>query len=373
MTELINFRKKLHKNPELSHEELTTSKIINNYIKQYLPDKTFIFNTGSAFVFKGKEKGENLMFRADMDALPIKENTNIDYISVNPGVSHSCGHDGHISILSGLAKKISENRPKKGNAILLFQPAEETGEGAKMIGEHPKFKEIEPDYIFGLHNLPGFKKHQIIIKRDLFTSASRGMIIKFYGKTSHAAEPENGVSPVFAIKKIISRFNKLVDGNKLFKSFVQLIIIHIKLGEVAFGMSPGYAEIMLTLRSYTNDDMNMLVKTVEELTKQISLEENLKHEISYTEIFSAINNNDYCVDAIIGSAKENKYEILEINKAFKWSEDFSYFTEKYKGAFFGLGAGVNHPQLHCSEYDFPDEIIETGVNMFYEIYKKILM
>ncbi len=373
MINLINFRKQLHKNPELSNQEVATAKIIHNYIKQYLPDKTFIFNTGSAFVFKGQKKGKNLMFRADMDALPIKETSNIDYASVNPGVSHSCGHDGHMAILTGLAKKISVNRPKKGNVILLFQPAEETGEGAKMIVNHSKFKEIEPHYIFGLHNSPGFKKHQIIIKRNSFTSASRGMIIKLYGKTSHAAEPENGVSPVFAIEKIINRFSNVVDENKLFKSFVLLTITHIKLGEVAFGTSPGYAEIMLTLRSYTNDDMNVLVKTVEELTQQISLEENLKHEISYTEIFPAINNNDYCIDAIIASAKENKYEILEMNKAFKWSEDFSYFTEKYKGAFFGLGAGVNHPQLHSSEYDFPDEIIETGINMFYEIYRKILM
>ncbi|MDP8231566.1 MAG: amidohydrolase [Candidatus Zophobacter franzmannii] len=366
---LIQLRHLLHQNAELSNYEELTSGIVKQYIIDLNPTEIINFDYGFAFVWDSYKKGETIMFRADMDALPIQGECDVSYCSKNPNVNHSCGHDGHMTILYGLAKKISNDLPQTGKVVLLFQPAEETGEGAHNITEDPKFNSIKPDKIFGLHNIPGFAENKILLKKDSFACASRGMIIKLYGKTSHAAEPENGISPVFAIEKLINRFHKLIREKALFKEFTSLTIIHIRLGEIAFGTSPGYAEVMVTLRSATNTDMQSLIEKSERIVQQVCKEEVLSNEISYKDIFPAVVNNHGCVDIVSKATEKLGLTTETLKEPFKWSEDFSYYTNSYAGAFFGLGAGIKHPSLHNPEYDFPDEIIDTGVEIFYQIYK----
>jgi len=363
--DIISLRHKLHKHPEVSNDERHTSTLIKSFILNYQPDEVVeLGRNGLAFVFKGKHEGKTLMFRAELDALPINENSSLDYSSVNNNISHACGHDGHMAILAGLAQTIAENRPTKGRVILLFQPAEEIGQGAEEIVNNPEFIRIEPDYIFALHNIPGVELHKVLIKRGSFASASKGMTIKLFGKTSHAAEPENGISPVNAIALIIEALNKLIENKSIFSGLTLLTIVHIIAGEIAFGTSPGYAEIRITLRAYENEDMELLTKKVETSIDEISKAERLRTEISYCDVFPATINNADCVRIIETSAKENNLEIVHIVQPFKWSEDFGFYTEKYKGALFGLGAGIDHAQLHNPDYNFPDEIIETGINTF---------
>ena len=370
--EIIELRHEIHRNPEVSNNEYKTSERIVNFIKKLLPDEIInLSKTGKAFVFKGKEAGKTLMFRSELDALPIAEQSSLTYSSINQSVSHVCGHDGHMAILAGLAQKISNEPPKYGKVVLLFQPAEEVEQGAKDMVEDPAFKRIEPDYIFALHNIPGIEKHNIVMKRGSFSAASKGMIIKLFGKTAHAAEPENGISPSNAISKIISQLNVLIENKSLFNDLTLLTIIHIRLGEISFGTSPGYAEIRVTLRSFENEDMEVLTSYSEKIIKEISKAENLKCEISYSEEFPASVNNDECVSFVEQSAKQNNLEIEYLEKPFKWSEDFGYYSQQYKSCLFGLGAGIMQPPLHNPDYDFPDEIIETGINTFYSIYEKI--
>lgn len=372
MDEIINLRHDLHQNPELSNNEFETSKRIINFMHKYSPDEVIKFSkTGLAFVFKGKNEGKTIVFRAELDALPIFEENNLKYISKNSGIAHSCGHDGHMAIITGLAKKIAANLPNKGNVVLLFQPAEEVEQGAKDVVNSMEFKAIKPDYIFALHNIPGIEKNKILIKTGSFAAASKGMTIKLFGKTSHAAEPENGINPANAISIIIKDLQNIVKDKKAFKALTLLTIINILLGEIAFGTSPGYAEIRLTLRSFENQDMELLTNKVEKVIIDAAHVENLKYDIAYSEIFPATINNEDCVKLIEESALENQLKVETINTPFKWSEDFSYYTEKYKGGFFGLGSGINQPALHNSNFDFPDDILETGINMFYSIYKKI--
>ncbi len=372
MDDIYNLRKELHRNPEVSHAEFTTSKRIKEFIIPLKPDKIIqLGNTGLAFVFKGKNKGQRLMFRADLDALPLYEINDLEYKSQVEGVAHLCGHDGHMSILAGLAKKIAETRPEKGEVVLLFQPAEEVGEGALAIVQNQEFQKIKPDFIFGLHNIPGFEKNAIILKKGSFNVASKGMTVKLFGKTSHAAEPENGINPDQAISKIIQDIHVMQSYKDQFNDFALITVIHIQLGEIAFGTSPGYAEIRFTLRANEDKDMEMLTNKTESIIKSISETNRLKYEISYSEIFPANINDTEAVELIASSAKESKLSIVERDEAFKWSEDFGYYTQNNKGAFFGLGAGENHPALHNPDYDFPEEIIKSGINLFYSIYKKI--
>ncbi len=372
MDEIIALRHELHKFPEISNHEFETSERISLFMDKLKPDEVInLSKTGKAFVFKGREDGNTVVFRAELDALPIAEDENNEYASVNKGVSHVCGHDGHMAIIAGLAKKVAANRPGKGKVVLLFQPAEEVEQGARDVVNDPGFQEIKPDYIFALHNVPGLKKHTILLKHGSFAAASRGMTVKLTGKTSHAAEPEKGISPAMAISKIIKELNQLIENKSLFKDLSLLTIIHIRLGEISFGTSPGYAEIRVTLRAFENEDMELLCKNSERIITAIAEDEKLRSEISYSEIFPATVNNDECIDLIKHAVTENNSENTFIEKPFKWSEDFGYYTEKYKGGFFGLGSGLEQPALHNPDFDFPDEIIATGVNVFYSIYKKI--
>ncbi|MCF8378611.1 MAG: amidohydrolase [Bacteroidales bacterium] len=371
--EIIKLRREIHKHPEISNKEYHTSERIINYVKKFTPDEIIkLGKTGVAFAFNGKEKGKTVVFRSELDALPIKEKSGVEYESVNDNVSHSCGHDGHMAILTGLIQRVSENCPDRGRVVMLFQPAEEVEQGARDVVENREFIDLRPDYIFALHNVPGFEKHKILLKRGSFASASKGMIIKLTGKTAHAAEPENGISPADAISQIISEFHKLRNNKTLFKDFILLTIIHIQLGEISFGTSPGYAEVRITLRAFQNEDMVALTAHCEKIIREIAKEEKLDSEISYSEIFPATVNSDYCVNKVAESARENNLTIETIENPFKWSEDFGYYSEKYEACFFGLGSGKDHPQLHNPDYDFPDDIIESGINMFYSIYKKLL-
>jgi amidohydrolase len=370
--EIITLRHYLHQNPEVSNQEYETSEYITAFMNNFMPSEVIsLSNTGKAFVFKGKKPGKTLMFRAELDALPIAENSQLDYASRHHNVAHVCGHDGHMAILAGLAQRIAEDPPEFGKAVILFQPAEEVEQGAKDLVECPDFIKIEADYIFALHNIPGIEKHKILLKNGSFTAASKGMTVKLFGKTSHAAEPENGISPANAISRIIKRLHEVAKNESLFKDLALLTIIHIKMGEISFGTSPGYAEIRITLRSYENEDMKFLMHYCENIVNDISGDENLTCDISYNEAFPASVNNDECVSFVEQAAKQNdlKYEFIET--PFKWSEDFGYYSEKYSTCLFGLGAGLLQPQLHNPDYDFPDELIETGVNVFYSIYKGI--
>jgi amidohydrolase len=370
--DIIKLRQEIHKHPEVSNDEYKTSERIINFIKKYNPDEIIkLGETGVAFAFNGKEKGKTVVFRSELDALPIQEKSGVEYTSINNHIAHSCGHDGHMAILTGLAQNISENRPISGNAIVLFQPAEEVEQGARDVVENPKFINIKPDYMFALHNVPGYEKHKIVLKKGSFASASKGMTIKLTGKTAHAGEPQNGISPADAISQIIIKLHNLRNKKELFNDFVLLTIIHIQLGEISFGTAPGYAELRITLRSFQNEDMELLTHHCEKIITEISKTENLGCKISYSEAFPATVNNDECVDIVEQSAKNIDLDIEYIEKPFRWSEDFGYFTEKYDACFFGLGSGKDQPQLHNPDFDFPDDIIETGINMFYQIYKSI--
>ena len=207
------------------------------------------------------------------------------------------------------------------------------------------------------------------MKNGVFAAASKGMIIRLKGKTSHAAEPEHGINPAGAVAKIVQSFGGITSRLKGLKDFSLLTIIHINLGERAFGTSPGYAEVMTTLRAFQNEDMELITTEAVKSAEEIADSENLQLGIEWTEEFPATYNDDGCAALIRSAAKENKLRLVEMDKPFRWSEDFGHFTNLFKGALFGIGAGEDHPDLHNPDYDFPDEIIGSGINMFLSIIK----
>jgi amidohydrolase len=369
--QIITLRHLLHQHPEVSNAEVRTSERIAEYMRALKPDEEVrLGSTGIAFVFNGSQPGPCLMFRAELDALPITEQSDAPYASVHHGVAHACGHDGHMAIVAGLAQKISDNRPAKGKVVLLFQPAEEEEQGARDVVSDPAFAQIAPDIVFALHNIPGAAIHQVILRNGPFAAASKGMTVKLTGKTSHAAEPDKGISPAKAIARIIQALDELTSDRSLFREMVLLTIIHIRMGEVSFGTTPGYAEVMITLRAFRNEDMELLTAKTEELIRQIASQELLKDSYEYCEDFPAVVNDPVCVRMVSEAANELGLNTVTLTEPFRWSEDFSYFTQKYPGCLFGLGAGTSQPELHHPDYDFPDNIIATGINLFEHLYQQ---
>ena len=370
---LIRFRKELHKNPELSGKEIETSKRIVSFLDQYPPDEmqTNVGGTGIIAVYKGAEEGKSILFRCELDALPIKETNSFEHKSVKNTISHKCGHDGHMAILCGLATELHHQRPEKGNIILLFQPAEENGSGAEKVANDDNFKKYKPDYVFALHNLPGFDKNQIVVKDGTFSCAVKSMIIRLKGKIAHAAEPENGINPALAIASIIQKFDEKNQLDKTKPNFSILTPVYSSLGEKAYGVSAGKGEVHFTIRCQTNEEMEKLSKELENLTEEIAKNHQLEYKIKWTESFQANENNADANNFIKNASKILGLNVLEKDTPFSWGEDFGLFTQLYNGAMFGLGAGKDSPALHHSDYDFPDEIISTGVKLFHQISKEI--
>ncbi len=374
MEELIQLRKFLHQNPEISGNESKTAQHIIDFLSKYKSNQVIknIGGQGVLAIYKGKETGKSILFRCELDALAIQETNSFDYKSKFDGVSHKCGHDGHMAILCGLAKKIDQNPLEKGTIFLLFQPSEEDGNGAKRVLNDFKFKEINPDFAFALHNLPNYPKHQIIVKENTFTCAVNSMIIQLEGKTSHAGEPENGINPALAIAEIITLFNSKINNDITSETYCLITPIHINMGEKAYGVSAGYGEAHFTIRSNSNVQMRIIESNLEENVKEIASKFNLKIKMGWTQSFQANENNIEAVNYIRKAATSNNLNILEKELPFTFGEDFGLFTQKYKGAMLGLGSGEKTPALHNPDYDFPDEVIDTGITLFYQIAKEIL-
>lgn len=370
---LIHLRQLLHTYPEVSGDEKKTAAYIYGFLKKLNPDQLIneIGGEGILVLFDSGKPGPVLLFRADMDALPIQEVNEFPHRSVHEGVSHKCGHDGHTTILCGLAEKLAEEKITKGKVYLLFQPAEETGEGAARVVNDPKFN-IKPGYVFALHNLPGYETGNIVVKDSLFSAAVNSIIIKLKGKTAHAAEPEFGFNPAKAISEIINLADKLNHNVPEDENFKLITPVHINMGTTAYGISAGEAELHYTLRCWNNEQLRKLESKLIDESRIIAAKYQLNFEHEFTQTFFANNNDKTANDVVREAAKQNGFIVEEKPVPFKWAEDFGYFTSTYKGCMFGLGAGKDQPALHNPDYDFPDGIIATGVNIFHSIIKILL-
>lgn len=384
LSELKKFRQYLHQNPELSNQEKSTAELICKKLRKFAPDKIIrnLGGNGLAAFFKGKKNGKKILLRCELDALPLYEKNDVSYRSSKENIAHLCGHDGHMAILLGVAEKLAKNRSSKGTVILLFQPAEETGEGAEKILQEDKFQKINPDFVFALHNLPGYPKNSIVIRKNIFASASKGLEIKIFGKTAHAAEPEKGKTPVLAVSEILEKLSLLgknpfiqtiqKNSSNDFQNFTLLTIIHALVGNIAYGTTPGYAEIRATLRSYQENDLQKLSEKALEIIRKVSKKNKLEFSFAWKEKFPNTKNDWDATKKVIDSAEKLHLDLIRPENPFRWSEDFGHFTHKFKGALFGLGAGKDHPELHHPNYDFPDEIIETGIQIFGQIIQNTL-
>ena len=371
MQNLIELRHILHAHPELSGQEALTNGILNEWVKQTQPDQIIskIGGYGLAAIYKGAKPGKRILIRGDIDALHIPEPNDLPYRSQNQCISHKCGHDGHATILCGLAQWLGEQRPDQGEVVLLFQPAEETGQGAQAIIDDQQFAQIRPDVAYGLHNLPGFEKGQIMVREGCFAAASFGLKLCFNGRTAHASQPETGRNPSELLAQLIHHLEKKREQLKAVKPLTTFVITHAILGEETFGVAPGHAEIWLTLRSFNDRNLELMSTEIIEFCRAKAKDYLFDFDFSEHEAFSATNSNPNCVKTIEQAAKNLELNLGLLEEPFRWSEDFGRFGSVCPIGFFGLGSGLNQPALHDPMFDFPDDILEIGMGMFWEIIR----
>ncbi len=365
MESLIEFRRRLHAHPELAHCEHQTARRIVEFLTPLRPDQvlTEVGGTGVVATFDSGVEGPALLFRSELDALPIEERNVDGHRSTRPGVSHKCGHDGHSAILVGLAQRLAEVRPRSGKVHLLFQPAEETGTGAAAVLADPAFEQIRPDFGVAIHNMPGFPLHSVVVKSGSMYAAVRSFVIRYVGRTAHAAEPDKGENPSLAVADLLRDCDALTDNDLTSPGFGVVTPVHVLVGSPAYGVSAGQGEVHLTIRSLDGPGLDALFDTIVVKAQQFASRDRLQLDVEIVEDFRANINDPGITDLVKTAAEECGLDLIVPEVGLPHGEDFGLFGERFPCCMVLLGAGVEHHPVHNPDYDFPDELLATGVGL----------
>jgi amidohydrolase len=313
------------------------------------------------------------MIRSELDALPILELGDWPHASEIEGKGHLCGHDGHSTILLGVARLLQRRPPARGRVVLLFQPAEEDGSGAAAVLADPAFAPLTPDWAFSLHNMPGIPLRKAWLAPGPANCASAGLRIMLSGATAHASLPEDGRAPTPVIARLIDGLRAMGPGGAMGPGFRLATITHIRMGEPAFGIAPGEGEVWVTLRGIGTADLEALLTAAQDLTRVEAERAGLTVGFEIHDHFHACVNHPEAT-GILGRAMDAvgiSYDAGDL--PMRGSEDFGRFGEAgAKSAMLLLGAGVDHPALHTQTYDFPDDLIAQGVAIFDHALREVL-
>ena len=350
MKNIFDVLEELRVNAEKSGEEIKTRKIIREYMSNL---------SG----FKEEQIGNSLIYshtapKGDGKIIAVRED--FDAVLTDEGVyEHRCGHNGHTAILLDFASKMNELDDK--NVILIFQSAEETGAGAPELINNGFFDKYKPDIILGCHNFPGYKENDVIIKSGNFNNSVIGFKCSLNGKPSHAASPEQGISPAYALAKLVNQLENMGASD------AKISITHIKMGEFQYGTSAGNAIILGTIRSLNDNLINEIVKQLKSSLDKLANQYKLEVEIETSEYFKGIVNSIDVTERVRQICLDKNYPVAEMKEIFKAGEDFGFYLEYTKGCFFGIGAGEEHPDLHTKDYSFNINNLKYTSNLFYDL------
>lgn len=374
IADLTAFRRELHKFPEISGQEAETAKRIAAALRPLNPTEilTGLGGHGVAAVFDSGTPGPTVLFRAELDALPIPEISTAPWRSQIEGKGHLCGHDGHMTMLLGLGRLLARTPIATGRVVLMFQPAEEDGSGARAVVADAAFAAIAPDYAFAIHNEPGRPFGTVSTRPGLINCASLGLAITLSGKTAHAANPEDGRSPALAIASLIPALGALGTGGALNDAFRLVTITHAALGEPTFGIAPGAGQLFATLRTTQDESLNALLAEARALAEAAAAQTGLAIAFEIHDHFAASINNPEATEIARRAMDALGISHGEANLPMRASEDFGVFGWGAKAAMLCLGPGESHAALHNPDYDFPDDLIPTGVSIFNTIARDLL-
>jgi len=359
---LIVLRHALHEAPEVSRREMRTAEIIAAQMRTAGADQVMcgLGGNGVAAVVNGAATGRTVCLRAELDALPITEAAAMSPRSRIEGVAHLCGHDGHMAMLVGAVRALAADRPGNGRVVALFQPAEEDGSGAAAVAADHRFKALQVEIAFALHNKPGLPLGAIALTPGPTTCASRGMRLQLSGRPSHASEPELAVSPMRALSGLMPALETLRCGDKPSDDgFAMVTITHVSMGAEAFGITPGDGVLLATLRTRDDAAMTDLVAQVEALVARHA--GYIPHAIAWDDVFVAMASTRTAAEMLADAAATMGLPSVDGILPIRGSEDFGGLGVPERAfAFVGSGDG---PSLHAPDYAFPDALIPIGAEL----------
>lgn len=362
LDELIALRQDLHAHPELGFEETRTSGIVADLLEKYgCTVHRTIGGTGVVGILEGRTgKGRRIGLRADMDALPIEEETNLPYRSTHPGKMHACGHDGHTTMLLGAARYLAETRAFDGTAVFIFQPAEEGLGGSRAMLKDGLFERFPCDEIYGLHNMPSDRQGHVWLRPGAFMAAADFFDITVRGRGSHAAWPHRSIDPILIATALAQSLQLIVSRNTDALKSIVLSITRFHAG-ASYNVIPESAHMAGTIRCFDPKVRTMAAARMRALAVGIAAAHDAEITVEIRDVFSVVENAPIQVAAVAEVAGELLgTERVDTDAApLMVSEDFADMTMAVPGAFFWLGAGPG-PGVHNAGYNFDDSIIPIG-------------
>ncbi len=364
---IVEVRRKIHKHPELKMKEYETARLVEEELKS-LGIETYPHYADTTAVIGrivGAKSGPVRAFRADMDALPIKEETGLPYASEVDGVMHACGHDIHTASLIGLAHLLTRNKEDlAGEVIFVFQPGEEGGFGGKILTDSGFIERFEISYIVGQHVYPDVPLGKIAYKVGLMTANSDRFIVKVKGKGSHGARPNQGIDPITIAAHITVAFGTIHsrEVDPLDSTVITVGSIH---GGTASNVIPDDALMHGTIRTFGDENREFVAKRVKEVAEGIAktfrAEAETEVNFGYPSVF-----NDKEITMKVKDAAERYLgpdNVMELPVPSMGGEDFAYYLRKVPGTFYRLGVGPNMP-LHNARFAPDEEALKVGIGVF---------
>ena len=367
--ELRQMRRDLHKIPELGLKEYKTSAYIREKLTSFgITELETWLETGVVAVIRGKGKGQAVAFRADMDALPVTEQTGCDFTSEHVGCMHACGHDGHVTVLLGFAKYLQEHKDELENdVVLIFQPAEEGPGGAQLLVDAGLFEKHPVRCIIGCHIFPQVPQGKVACRKGAMMARNGEVDVHIYGESAHGAQPQLGHDAVLAAGAVITGLHTILSRNvsPLDSGVLTFGAIH---GGEACNIIAKEVKLEGTMRAFSDEAYETMTKRVQEVASGIAAGYGCKGEAVFRHMYRVVDNDPRLVELLQEVAGDN----YEETPPYMLAEDFSLYLQKVPGMFFFLGSGnaekgYTH-SLHSAQFQFDEEILALGV----ETYAKLL-
>ena len=372
--EIISARRHLHQHPELSWQEKETAAFIHKFLAPLNIELRTTENLyATVAIIRGAKPGPTVGLRADIDALPIAEKSEVPYRSQNVGSMHACGHDGHTAVLLGATKILAELRHElRGTIICAFQPAEEHNGGGKALLASNLLHGFDVDAFFALHAWPYLPVGTIGIKRGAMMAAIDDFEVIIHGKSGHAAHPLAAIDPVLISAHVITAVQSLVTRERhgADPAVVSVTMIH---GGTADNVIPAEVHLGGTIRTLQAETRERLNRRFTELVEGVAQSFGGRAEVKLDPGYPSLVNDERMVDLVEKIATEivGASKVVELKEPSMGGEDFAYYLQKYPGAMFRLGTGPA-PSLHSDTFNFNDEALETGMTMMASLAVRVL-
>ncbi len=375
--DLTAWRRDLHRHPELGFQEHRTSAMVAEKLRAFGVDEviTGIAHTGVVGVIRGRAGNRAVGLRADMDALPIVEETGAAWASTNAGVMHACGHDGHTTMLLGAARYLAETRNFPGTVYVIFQPAEEGLAGGELMVKEGLFDRFPMDMVFGMHNWPGVPAGNFTWRSGPVMAACSSIEITVTGRGGHAAHPERTIDPILASAHIVTALQSIVARNLDASDAGVITIGHISGGH-AHNVIPQSVRLLGTARWFAPEVGDILESGVHRVATSTAATFGATADVDYRRTYIATVNDEAATALTVraAAAVTGEARVTPMAKPTMGGEDFSFMLAAKQGSYIMIGGGRGDadPMLHHPRYDFNDDILPLGASYWATLAEQTL-